>query len=179
MADRYQLTTATNGSGSVTAADGWYASGASTVLTAMAAASWQFSHWSGDTNGCGIADNVITAPMTQARSITANFAAVSPAGGVIRYVDDDSANPHPPYISAAHAATNIQDAIDVADTNDLILVSAGTYDSGGRELNGLMNRMVVDKPLTVRGADSRETVIIKGEGPLGDDAVRCVYLSRA
>ena len=71
---QYGLTTATNGSGSVTDADGWYASGATTVLTATAAANWHFSHWSGDTNGCGIAANVITAAMTRARTITANFA---------------------------------------------------------------------------------------------------------
>ena len=58
----------------MTDADGWYASGASTVLTATAAANWHFRHWSGDTNGCGIAGNVITAAMTRARSITANFA---------------------------------------------------------------------------------------------------------
>ena len=69
----YWLTTATNGSGSVTDADGWYASGASTVLTATAATHWQFSHWSGDTNGCGIAGNELTAEMTRIRSITADF----------------------------------------------------------------------------------------------------------
>jgi hypothetical protein len=71
---QYALQTSTNGHGDVTAADGWYASGSNVVLTAAAADHWHFSHWSGDTNGCGIADNVITASMTQARSISAVFA---------------------------------------------------------------------------------------------------------
>lgn len=72
---QYELTTGTNGSGSVTAADGWYASGSNVVLTANAAGLHQFTHWSGDTNGCSIADHEITAPMTQARTIVANFEA--------------------------------------------------------------------------------------------------------
>ena len=71
---QYWLSTSTNGNGTVTAADGWYAADGSTNLTATAGANWHFSGWSGDTNGCGIAGNVITATMTQARSITANFA---------------------------------------------------------------------------------------------------------
>jgi parallel beta-helix repeat protein len=70
----YRLSTATNGNGSVTAADGWYAAGGSTTLTATAGANWHFTGWTGDTNGCGMAGNVITAAMTQARAITANFA---------------------------------------------------------------------------------------------------------
>ena len=129
---QYDLSTATNGSGSVTAADGWYASGASTVLTATAAANWSFSHWSGETNGCGIADNVITALMTQARSITANFAYDPPTTPSTRYVDDDSTDPLSPYTNAAHAAVTIQDAVDVSVSNDLILVAEGIYDTGGR-----------------------------------------------
>jgi hypothetical protein len=69
----YRLETATNGNGTVTAADGWYPAGASTVLTATASEHWHFARWEGDTNGCALADNVITAAMTQARAITAVF----------------------------------------------------------------------------------------------------------
>jgi len=70
---QYRLTTATYGNGTVTAADGWYASEATTTLTATAVEHWHFSRWEGDTNGCGVAGNVITASMTQARLITAVF----------------------------------------------------------------------------------------------------------
>ena len=94
-----------------------------------------------------------------------------------RYVDDDSTDPQSPYTNHAHAATNIQDAIDVSEANDLILVSAGLYDSGSTIIDGSMkNRVVVDKAITVRGVDGRDVTIIEGVGPWGDSAVRCVYL---
>jgi len=70
---QYQLTTETNGNGSVTAADGWYAEGSNKVLTATNDLNWHFSRWDGDTNGCVLASNTITAPMTQARTIRAVF----------------------------------------------------------------------------------------------------------
>jgi hypothetical protein len=70
---QYRLTTQTSGSGSVTAANGWYAADSNVVLTASAAPNWHFARWSGDTNGCAIAGNVITAAMTQARTLLATF----------------------------------------------------------------------------------------------------------
>ena len=93
-----------------------------------------------------------------------------------RYVDDATARCAVPYTNPPCRA-NIQAAIDVSEANDLILVSAGTYDSGTRIVDGSMkNRVVIDKPVTVRGVGSREDVIIKGQGPLGDNAIRCVYM---
>ena len=70
----YLLTTATNGSGSVTPG-GWFVSGSYIVLTAKAGATTHLSGWSGNTNGCVTSNNVITVPMTQPRAITAVFAA--------------------------------------------------------------------------------------------------------
>jgi uncharacterized repeat protein (TIGR02543 family) len=70
---QYRLTTCTNGSGFLTAADGWYASSSNVVLTAASAANWHFVGWSGDTNGCVAASNVITVAMSQARSVWATF----------------------------------------------------------------------------------------------------------
>jgi len=66
------LTTATNGPGSVTPG-GWYIAGSNAVLTATPAANMHLLGWAGDTNGCKIAGNTLTAPMTQARAITAWF----------------------------------------------------------------------------------------------------------
>ena len=73
----YRLTTAVSGSGTVTPG-GWQISGASVVLTATAGSTAHFVGWSGNTTGCLIAGNVLTAPMTQARSITATFATGAP-----------------------------------------------------------------------------------------------------
>ena len=70
---RYLLTTATNGPGSVTGG-GWYVAGSNAAMTATPATNATFQKWSGDTNGCEIAGNTLTAPMTQARAITAVFA---------------------------------------------------------------------------------------------------------
>jgi hypothetical protein len=69
----YYLDTGVSGSGAVSLTDAWHM-GTSTVVQATADPNWHFTSWSGDTNGCDLADNVITATMDQARSITANFA---------------------------------------------------------------------------------------------------------
>jgi autotransporter-associated beta strand protein len=69
----YWLDTATNGNGSVNISDGWKTNGASVQITAAPGTGWLFTAWSGNTNGCTISGNIITAPMTSARAITANF----------------------------------------------------------------------------------------------------------
>ena len=102
----YWLAVSASDGGSVTPADGWYASGAGTALTAVASEYWQFDHWSGDTNGCGIAGNVITAAMTQARSVTANFAA------------NLATNAMPEWWLASHGWTSGFDAAALADTDN-------------------------------------------------------------
>lgn len=73
----YWLSAATNGSGALSfsgGAPGWNASTNNVTVTAAAAANWHFASWSGGTAGCAIAGAQLTAPMTQARAITGNFA---------------------------------------------------------------------------------------------------------
>ena len=74
-ATNYLLTVSTTGtgSGSVTPGTGWYGAGSNVVLTASSNGGSTFSGWSGDTNGCGFAGNVLTAGMSQARAIAAQF----------------------------------------------------------------------------------------------------------
>jgi hypothetical protein len=69
----YWLRVGTNGIGSVSVSDGWQAKGSNIVITATPGPHSQFSGWSGQTNGCTIAANVIGVPMTMPRAITANF----------------------------------------------------------------------------------------------------------
>ncbi|MDZ4199187.1 MAG: hypothetical protein U1E27_07880 [Kiritimatiellia bacterium] len=70
----YQLVTSVAGNGIVDVADSWHAVGAEVLITATAADYHHFNGWSGDTEGCTIAANRITVPMTQSRVVTANFA---------------------------------------------------------------------------------------------------------
>jgi len=89
-ATNYWLDTGFSGSGGVDVADSWMLAGSSVAITAIASNNWHFASWSGETGGCGVAGNVITAAMSQARAITANFeidmfsiVASSGANGVI------------------------------------------------------------------------------------------------
>ena len=99
------------------------------------------------------------------------------AEAITRYVDVNSTAPQPPYTNLANAAVTIQDAVDVAVSNDLVLVSAGVYETGGRAVHGSMtNRVVIDRPVTVRSVNGPDVTVIKGAGPMGDGAVRCAYV---
>lgn len=105
-----------------------------------------------------------------------------PVGAITRYVDLNSASPTPPYTSWSSAATNINDAIDAATTNDLILVTNGIYQDGGRVVTGTMtNRVAITKPVVVSSVNGPAVTIIQGafdpiSNSTGDNAVQGVYL---
>ncbi len=102
------------------------------------------------------------------------------ARATVRYVDLASINPEAPYTSWETAATNIQDAVDAAVTGDLILVADGYYAVGSSANVGL-NRVNVNKAVTVQSVNGPDTTIIQGfQMPVtlnGNQAIRCVYLA--
>jgi PKD domain/Immunoglobulin I-set domain len=101
---------------------------------------------------------------------------------VIHTVDAAGANPVAPYSTWATAATNIQDAINIAAAGDIVLVTNGVYATGGKvEAGDLTNRVAVDKPITVTSVNGYAATVIKGAGDPtstnGPGAVRCAWLT--
>ena len=82
-----------------------------------------------------------------------------------------------PFLTWETAAQDIQSAVDAADASDWVLVSNGVYASGGRPHIGLLtNRVVVSKPILIQSVAGPTSTVIVGAGPVGDAAVRGVYL---
>jgi hypothetical protein len=98
----------------------------------------------------------------------------------VRYAWAANATPQPPYDSWSKAACRIQDAVDAADVaGATVLVTNGVYAVGGRAVHGsLTNRVAITRPLILRSVGGPRVTVIRGEGPAGDGAVRCVYLGR-
>src|SRR2546423_11450471 len=107
------------------------------------------------------------------------------AWATTRYVNLSNPTPSSPYTSWATAATNIQNAVDVAVSGDLVLVNDGLYQTGGRIVFALLtsvtNRVAVTKPLKVQSVNGPAATIIQGRQIPGTTngfgAMRCGYLT--
>ncbi|MGA3265413.1 MAG: right-handed parallel beta-helix repeat-containing protein [Verrucomicrobiota bacterium] len=106
------------------------------------------------------------------------------ACAAVFYVNANNANPTPPYLNWATAATNIQDAVSLSAAGDTVWVTNGIYQfSGGPDSSGNSNRVFVASPnVTLQSVNGPAATIIQGyqvPGTTnGSAAVRCVYLSR-
>lgn len=71
----------------------------------------------------------------------------------------------------------IQDGVDAASADDTVLVTNGTYASGGAEVHSMSNRVAIAKAVTVQSVNGPEFTFIVGEGPNGPAAMRCTYVT--
>jgi Bacterial TSP3 repeat len=100
------------------------------------------------------------------------------ASSAVFYVNVNNTSPSTPYTNWITAATNIQDAIDASTNGDLILVTNGLYNTGGRVVYGsLTNRVAITKSVAVQSMNGPAATVIQGYPVVGSNAVRCVYLT--
>ena len=101
---------------------------------------------------------------------------------IIHCVDAAGVNPVAPYTTWETAATNIQDAITVAATNEIVLVTNGIYATGGKSMDStITNRVSIDKVILVQSVNGPGTTAIRGAwDPVstnGSAAIRCVWMT--
>lgn len=100
-----------------------------------------------------------------------------PAYAVTHYVSPTGGHTSP-YTNWVMAATNIQAAISACNTGDVVLVTNGTYSSGGVAVFGNMtNRIAITNAITVRSVNGPAYTRIVGQGPIGSTAIRCAWVA--
>ena len=103
--------------------------------------------------------------------IVADTHYVSPNGGNV--------SPFDTWEKAAHI---IQDAVVVASSNDIVLVTNGTYSTGGAVTPGfsLTNRVMINKPITLKSVNGPNVTTIAGhqdDGFFNRINIRAVYMT--
>ena len=153
---------------------------------------WTFGDGSATSNSSFVTTHAYAAPgrydvvfTVTNESYTSGVSAtaiVSVVARPIHFVNVSNPTPSAPFATWTSAATNIQDAVDVAMVpGSLVLVSNGIYDRGGRvAYGGMTNRVAITNAVTVQSVNGPAVTSIVGSAdPIstnGNAAIRCVYL---
>lgn len=172
------LSLGAQGGGGTTTGSGSYFPGTSVEISVTPlSANWLFTGWNdGDTN-------LVRTIVMPGDSITYIAEFTRQIGPVTAYVSQVSSNPVYPYADWATAATNIQDAVDVLSSGDVVVVGDGIYDQGGRSslYGSTTNRLLISHNITVKSLNGPAVTEIRGaKDPIttnGLSAVRCVWMN--
>lgn len=121
--------------------------------------------------------NLITVAVTAEDETAVRNYTITIVRPTVYYVAPGSPSPAAPYATWQTAAHTIQEAIDVAVAGAQVLVSNGTYSTGGRVVHeALTNRVAITNTITVQSVNGPDVTTIEGFNTLGEEAVRCVYV---
>ncbi|HEY3762388.1 MAG TPA: immunoglobulin domain-containing protein [Verrucomicrobiae bacterium] len=110
--------------------------------------------------------------------VTNNYGSVTSAvatltvTNVYHYVNLNNSTPQAPYTSWSTAATDIQDAVDVANPGDSVFVTNGVYALGNRVTSLTTNCVVVTNAIFISSVSGPAQTVINGGG-----TNRCIYLT--
>jgi hypothetical protein len=102
------------------------------------------------------------------------------AGAAVVHVSAMTGNDANDGSSWALAKQTIQAGVDAAASNDTVLVTNGSYNTGGRIPPGQVlchTRVVIDKAVSVVSVNGPSNTFIVGQGPRDENAIRCVWMT--
>ena len=109
----------------------------------------------------------------------AAFCAFDAFAGIV-YVSATSGDDSNDGSSWALAKQTIQAGVDAAASNDTVLVTNGTYNTGGSVPPGQVlckARVVITNGVSVISVNGPSNTFIVGQGPRGENAVRCAWMA--
>jgi len=142
-------------SGGAVSGIGSYTPGVSHPISAIVTSFWNFVNWS---HGATDPSTTITVPATNT-TYTANFVRPDVVWHVAPNGSDSAVG-----TNWATAKQTLQAAVDAALSSDSVLVTNGVYASGGAGMASINNRVVINKPITVRSVNGPGVTTIQGGG---------------
>lgn len=100
----------------------------------------------------------------------------APAATLYVWTNSPSDGPGTNWATAYHT---LQSGVDAASAGDTVMATNGVYSTGTQVTPGfsLLNRVVITKNIVVKSVNGPASTWIVGQGPLGTNSVRCVFIT--